>query len=172
MSQNDHLKVLNVHDGRFIHTKACVRKHTHGTECVWMNVLREMLSFSWRRLSQHTHVTSLSGHFILLFKLFRTPPLRRLWRFAQQKDSSAAVSLVYSTVGRKTLCVRQNCVSDKRKRTEPHKTAATFYKREICGKDSMLLLSLQERENKYELQFVSLCYVDQTLTEFCTQTRE
>jgi len=31
-----------------------------------------MLFFSWRRLSQHTHVTSLSGHFILLFKLFQT----------------------------------------------------------------------------------------------------
>lgn len=46
-------------------------RHTRA-EGVWINVLREMRSFSRWGLSQHTHVTSLSGHFILLFKLFQT----------------------------------------------------------------------------------------------------
>lgn len=178
----------------YTHESLCANTHTHthGTECVWINVPREMLSFSWRRLSQHTHVTSLSGHFILLFKLFQTPPLRRLWRFAQQKDSSTAVSLVYSTVSRNPLRQAELCQWQKKEDRAKRSFCCCFSTRRsldvlflnychfslkrnvwICGKDSMLLLlSLQERENKYELQFVSLCYVDQTLIEFCTQTQE
>lgn len=39
----------------------------------------------WRRRSQHTHVTSLSGHFILLFRLFRTVHSGVSGDFTQQR---------------------------------------------------------------------------------------
>lgn len=87
--QNNHKTIWNVHNSRFIHTKARVQKHTRThmrrlclDECGERD--RCYPTAGWR-LSQEAHNTSLSGHFMLLFKLFLTPPLRRLWRFAQQR---------------------------------------------------------------------------------------
>jgi len=72
------------------------------------NVLREMLSFIWGRLSQHTCVTSLSEHFILLFKLFQTL-LSGVAGDLLASVSSAVVPLVYQRAGLNLPCQAEQC---------------------------------------------------------------
>ena len=59
--------------------------------------------------------------FILLSELFQNPPPKRLLGFAQQWETPQRLLLRFTQELALTPHVRQNCVSDKRKRTEPKK---------------------------------------------------
>ena len=116
------INISDVHDGRFKHTQKLVCKHTHThthtracTQSVLINVPREMLYLSWRRLNQHTHVTSLSGHFILLFKVLQTLHSGVSGGLlARKRDSSTAVPLVYPRAGLNLPRQAELCQGQKR----------------------------------------------------------
>ena len=106
-----------------------MRKHARTvTQSVWRKRRERRHPSSWRRPSQHAHVTSLSGHFfILLFEPFQNPPPRRLLRFAQQRETPQRLFLWFTPELALNPPVRQNCVSDKRKRTEQKRSFPSLF---------------------------------------------
>ena len=106
-----------------------MRKHARTvTQSVWRKRRERRHPSSWRRPSQHAHVTSLSGHFfILLFEPFQNPPPRRLLRFAQQRETPQRLFLWFTPELALNPPVRQNCVSDKRKRMEQKRSFPSLF---------------------------------------------
>lgn len=101
-SWNDNLKIWRINHGRFTHTHTqrepeCNKTHT-GRGCLDKCAARDAILQPVGAKPTHSrHITQWTFYSIIQ-AIPNLPPLKRLWRFAQQRDSSAAVSLVYSTV--------------------------------------------------------------------------